>query len=47
MATAAKAASKLTAGVKAQSIKTWVRIRPLATAGEKGGHSDGERVEKE
>ena len=28
-------------------IKTWVRIRPLASEGEKGGHAEGETVAKQ
>jgi hypothetical protein len=39
--------AKAGTSAKVTSIKTWVRIRPLATEGEKGGHADGERVEKE
>jgi hypothetical protein len=35
------------ASIKPAPIKTWVRIRPLAAEGEKGGHGKGEAVEKE
>ena len=35
------------ASIKPSGIKTWVRVRPLATDGEKGGHAGGSRVEKE
>lgn len=34
------------AAIKPSKIKTWVRIRPLASEGEKG-HTDGEKVEKQ
>eukprot|EP00908_Phaeocystis_cordata_P026391 Transcript_8875.p2 GENE.Transcript_8875~~Transcript_8875.p2 ORF type:complete len:284 (-),score=125.46 Transcript_8875:973-1824(-) len=42
-----EAAEAKLAGIKPTGIKTWVRIRPLAAEGEKGGHADGERKEKE
>lgn len=41
------AAAAKWASIKATGINTWVRIRPLAAEDEKGGHSDGDRVEKE
>ena len=35
------------ASIKPKSILTWVRIRPLASEGEKGGHGEGKAVEKQ
>ena len=35
------------ANIKPKSILTWVRIRPLASEGEKGGHGEGKAVEKQ
>ena len=42
-----EAAEAKLAGIKPTGIKTWVRIRPLASEGEKGGHSEGETVAKQ
>ena len=47
MPPAAAAAASKWSSIKPAAIKTWVRIRPLAAEEEKGGHGDGERVEKE
>ena len=47
MPPAAAAAGSKWSSIKPAAIRTWVRIRPLAAEEEKGGHGDGERVEKE